>query len=48
MNILTKAPVLALNRNWQAINVRAQQEWLVSALFRNTAEVDDWKLFVEE
>jgi 5-methylcytosine-specific restriction endonuclease McrA len=26
MNILTKATVLVLNRNWQAINVRAPQE----------------------
>src|SRR3989442_14252262 len=26
MNILTKATVLVLNRNWQAINVRTPQE----------------------
>src|SRR5258708_15161766 len=26
MNILTKATVLVLNRNWQAINVRSPQE----------------------
>src|SRR5438445_12914159 len=26
MNILTKATVLVLNRNWQAINVRTAQE----------------------
>jgi hypothetical protein len=48
MNILTRATVLVLNRNWRAINVRAPQEAPVSAFIRNQHGVTDWRLFAEE
>jgi hypothetical protein len=53
MNILTKATVLVLNRNWRAINVRTPQEAFcmmapAMAFIRNPHDIADWKLFVDE